>query len=504
MRLSNLFVLFILFATQLSYAQKPPSVSTSVTSHNPISIKPLPFSFQPGFIKDEYLDLMLVSARAVTDSQYFQQYPLPQFFTRIYQSNAMGLDNSWNLWVSQNAESAVINLRGTTSDSKSWLENFYAAMVPAKGALTLNHQTKFSYHLADHPQAGVHAGWLLGMAFLYQDIKPKMDSLMRSGTKNFYIVGHSQGGGIAFLLTSFLRKLQKADSLPSNIQFKTYCSAAPKPGNLFFAYEFEQLTQEGWAFNVVNPYDWVPESPLSIQTVDDMNAINPFTRAPSFIRKEKAPKRWVLKRIYNKLVKPSKKAQRNYEKYLGKMAEKQVKKYIPEFIPQKYLSTSHYVRTGHSIVLVPDSLYSQQFSDSFFIFTHHTHASYIYLSKKLNIGLGTPNPLLQGEWQLSFISGVNGELDSLYKQRLPSIQFDIFKREITGNSSCNLFGLPLQAGISEISFLANMYMTRMHCQGMGEWYFLEKLRMVSHYSVSENELVFLLNGIPLLKFKKII
>jgi predicted esterase len=54
--------------------------------------------------------------------------------------------------------------------------------------------------------------------------------------KESYIMGHSQGGAIAYLLTAHLLSLQKENKIPSEIVFKTYCSAAPKPGNLHFAY----------------------------------------------------------------------------------------------------------------------------------------------------------------------------------------------------------------------------------------------------------------------------
>ncbi|HPN72156.1 MAG TPA: hypothetical protein PLZ32_21680, partial [Saprospiraceae bacterium] len=76
---------------------------------------------------------------------------------------------------------------------------------------------------------------------------PKIDSLYKTGTKEFLIMGHSQGGAIAYLMTSYLYNLQQLGQLPIDIKFKTYCSAAPKPGNLYYAYEYEAMTQGGWA-----------------------------------------------------------------------------------------------------------------------------------------------------------------------------------------------------------------------------------------------------------------
>jgi hypothetical protein len=61
-----------------------------------------------------------------------------------------------------------------------------------------------------------------------------------------------------------------------DIKFKTYCSAAPKPGNLYFSYDYEADNQIGWSFTVVNGADWVPELPVSIQSIGDFNKTNPF------------------------------------------------------------------------------------------------------------------------------------------------------------------------------------------------------------------------------------
>jgi hypothetical protein len=44
----------------------------------------------------------------------------------------MGLDNRWDLNKGTQNNIALINIRGTPTDPESWLENFYAAMVPAK------------------------------------------------------------------------------------------------------------------------------------------------------------------------------------------------------------------------------------------------------------------------------------------------------------------------------------------------------------------------------------
>ncbi|WP_052323916.1 lipase family protein [Flavihumibacter sp. ZG627] len=368
----------------------------SLTALNSIPYCLLPFIFlllaglpcraqllQPGFDKAEYLELMKISARSTNSPAYYDTFPAPQEFQQVYKSSIMGLDNYWDLW-SNGKGKAVISIRGTTTNAVSWLANVYAAMVPAKGELQLEDDFRFSYSLAENPRAAVHVGWLVSTAYLARDIVPKIDSAVKSGTSDFIIVGHSQGGAIAYLLTSYLYGLQRQSAIPSTIRFKTYCSAAPKPGNLYYAYDYEAMTFGGWAFNVVNAADWVPESPISIQTLQDFNNTNPFADKKALVKKQKFPNNLVLKHVYNQLNNPSRRAGRRYQKYLGKMASKFVKKQIPGYQPPAYINSNNYVRTGHMIALAADADYYTRFPDSKEnIFAHHLHNAYMYLAAKL-------------------------------------------------------------------------------------------------------------------------
>ena len=171
--------------------------------------------------------------------------------------------------------------------------------------------------------------------------------------------------------------------LPGDIRFKTYCSAGPKPGNLYFAYEYEAITQGGWAFNVVNAADWVPEVPLTVQTVKDFNNTNPFVNAQSIIKNQGFFKRLVLGHVYRTMTSPSFKAQRRYQKYLGKLSSKTIRGQLKTFIPPSYFPSSDYVRTGAYIVLLPDAEYYRKFPDSKQdVFVHHFHQPYLYLLGK--------------------------------------------------------------------------------------------------------------------------
>ncbi|KAB7732659.1 META domain-containing protein [Rudanella paleaurantiibacter] len=464
-------------------------------------------SLQPGFDPAEYIELMKVSAR-FGDSTYVASYPAPQRFKPVYRSPIVGLDNRWDLWT-DNAQTAVISLRGTTANSTSWLANFYAAMVPAKGDLQISDTETFAYNLAENPKAAVHVGWLVATAFLSKDILPKLDSSYQKGVRNILVMGHSQGGAIAYLLTAHLYNLQKSGRLPADMRLKTYCSAGPKPGNLYFAYEYEAMTQGGWGFNVVNSADWVPEVPLSIQTLNDFNVTNPFSGAPDVIKKQKLLNRIVLKHVYNNLTKPALKAQRNYQKYLGTIASKTVRKNLNGYVAPEYYNSNHYVRTGQTIVLRADSAYFVKYPESKEkIFAHHFHPPYLFLTERQFLGAaqtgaaGKNTGALGGSWELNYISGPRIAFGGLYPEQKPTLTFGTDGR-LSGNTSCNAFNGPVTVSGNGIRFADSMAMTRKMCPGEGETVFLNTLKRVNRYALSDpNTLVLLTDDVAVMRFTR--
>jgi len=331
----------------------------------------------PGFDKKEYYELLKINIQH-SDSLYNPNLPSPEFFNRIYRSKEIGLDNRWELWTSEDS-TAVISIRGTIMNSVSWEENFYAAMVPASGQLTLSEDYTFTYNLSNHPRAAVHAGWLIGTAFIAREAISKIDSLNKLGFNNVIITGHSQGGAIATLLTSHFLAEQKKGNLSNNITLKTYASASPKVGNLYYAYSYENQTSEGWAFNVVNSADWVPEGPFSVQTVNDYNVSNPFNSIDSELATLPILKRMAAKKIYKNLSKPALKANRRYQKYLGKMIGKHIKKTLPGYVQPQYFDSNNYTRVGQQIVLYAEQDYYNIFPEESVVWNHHRFEAYIYL-----------------------------------------------------------------------------------------------------------------------------
>lgn len=400
---------------------------------------------KPGFDPEEYMELLHVSVATVGDSAYSARHSPSSRYAMIYKSQPMALDNSWDLWTDPQGV-AVISIRGTTLKTESWLENFYAAMLPAQGEMTLNTEgKKFAYALAPDPRAGVHAGWLIGMAFLSQDILPRIDSLHHHGVREFIIFGHSQGGSIAYLLTAHLLSLQAQGTLASDIQLKTYCSAGPKPGNLFFAHHYESLTQNGWAYNVVSSLDWVPQVPISIQTIDDFSTTNPFRNAGAMIKAQKMPNRLVMKHVYKKLDKPTRKAQKNYEKYLGDMTSKMVVKVLPGLEIPPFMHSNHYVRTGNLIVLTPNEAYLDTYpEDSEAIFTHHIHAPYMmlmeqnFLLKQLKQNSDDEPAVmrLHDTWALESMGGKDIDVNQFSGTR-PYLELYPKENKLSGYGGCN-------------------------------------------------------------------
>ena len=339
-------------------------------------------NLKAGFDKTEYIELLKAYSRW-GDSNFYAGIEKSKKFKQVYRAPVVGLDNCWELYKSED-NIAVISIRGTTKNATSWLVNMYAAMAPAKGSIHLSDSLEFSYELAKDSKAAVHVGWLIATAFLSPDIIAKIESNYQTGTKDFIIMGHSQGGAIAYLLTSHLRQLQESGKLPKDVRFKTYCSAAPKPGNLYYAYEYEHQTAGGWSYNVVNTVDWVPETPISIQTIDDFNNTNPLGFIDVLIKKQKFPKKLLARKVYNQLTKHPIKAQKKYEKYLGDMASKFVTKQYPQFKAPEYYNSNNYVRVGTFIILKPDESYYQNYPEnSKQYFTHHGIKPYILLAEKL-------------------------------------------------------------------------------------------------------------------------
>ncbi len=341
---------------------------------------------KPGFNGNEYTDMLAINFQRFDSAIVNPKIPVSSTYTIAYRSEEVGLKNRWNMWYRNDHKVAVISLRGTINELASWMENYYAAMIPATGSLQINDSTIFNYQLAADSKAHVHAGWVVGLAHLAPSITEQIKLAYQKGIHEFIIIGHSQGGALATLTRSYLFYSTEKGELPKDIVYKTYCSAAPKVGNLFYAYDFDFITRNGWGFTIVNAADWVPETLFSVQTLTDFNPLNPFTNVDDVIKKQSFFKRMYIKHKYNKLKNGVRTAQERFEKTLGGLVYKFVKQSLPQLKEPDYVHDNNYQRTGTPIVLQPDEAYYAMYpNETTNIFQHHMFAAYYMLAKKYYI-----------------------------------------------------------------------------------------------------------------------
>ena len=308
-------------------------------------------------------------------------YLLTQY-KNVYRSPEMGLTNQWALYFNEENQIAELVIRGSVNRGISWLANYYAAMVPANGTFYLTPDQPVTYQFSADEKASVHAGWAIASVYLLQDIKPKIDSLYQANHKEIIISGHSQGGVIAYLITAQLYQWQKDNILPQDIRFKTYTLAAPKPGNLYFAYQYEKEMNQ-WSYSVVNTQDWVPEVPPTTQRFQDFTPVSPFSQENinKGIKKISWPKRWFARAIFNRVNNPTEKSVKRYAKLLGPFLFKQIQKTLPDLQEPIYRQESNYNRCGNPIVLdgLQNEAYQKRFNNPDNTMSHHLPNAYLYL-----------------------------------------------------------------------------------------------------------------------------
>ena len=181
---------------------------------------------------------------------------IPRGYKRVYTSKVQGLDNLFQVYKGKGF--GVLSIRGSTAEKDSWLENFYADMIPAKGTIIISgveHQYKF----AEDDSAAVHSGYAYAIACLSKDLLGQIKRLNQEGIYRIYITGHSQGGALAQLLTAYLRY---HEGISSRNVFKTYAFASPMAGDVDFANEYAKA-HAGMSYNIINPADKIPKFPLS-------------------------------------------------------------------------------------------------------------------------------------------------------------------------------------------------------------------------------------------------
>lgn len=335
---------------------------------------------QPTFNAQEYIDVLKLEW-AHQDSGYVPP-SIPNNYKRIYRSPEVGLKNKFDVWL-RDDNVAVICIRYTVAGGPSWLENFYSGMIKAKGSLEFNGK-KTEYTFSNDDKALVHHGWAIGACAIAPLIADKVNELYQSNVKEFIIVGHSQGAALSYLVRSYLEYLPQ-NKIPKDVTYKLYCSAAPKPGNIHYAYDFDFITRNGWAYRIINSEDWVPVTPFTTQVIDDLPPINPFSKRKDIFKKrvKKPVVRAYVNHAINDMEGSAKKTNKKYKKYLTKRMNKYVKKNLPDYKTTKVQNTNYYVAAGTPIILKADATYLAKYKyDGLNVFIHHMFETYIYLTEQ--------------------------------------------------------------------------------------------------------------------------
>ena len=268
---------------------------------------------------------------------------MPPAYRKEYSSGIYGMDNKYQIYIKDKL--AIINLRGSTDQKISWLENIYFAMIPAKGSITISGD-KFNYCFAKDPLAAVHAGYALGIAYMHNDIVYHINNLNKDGIYDIMITGHSQGGSLANMLRAYL------ENLPDNVlskknKYKTYSFAAPKVGNKVFASEYyHRYASTGSSYNIINPADVIPTLPPGY---NDSNYVSDNLKKVLFNRESFSLKDLITDGAANlledKIVKLS--------SFLGNSTSGQISNDLGQVVLPHYTKDVNYHRLGNIVEISP-------------------------------------------------------------------------------------------------------------------------------------------------------
>ncbi len=185
---------------------------------------------------------------------------LPDGYQKMYTSPAYGMDNLFQVYVHGNT--GIINLRGSTAQQVSWMENLYASMIPVQDKIIID-GNNFSYQVGKDTAGAVHAGYMLAVYYLKDDLLRQIKALNDRHIYSIIITGHSQGGALAQLARAYFHYLP-ASELSKKNQFKVYAFANPMIGNQAFCREYSRtFCQPEMSYVLHNPNDLVPRMPVS-------------------------------------------------------------------------------------------------------------------------------------------------------------------------------------------------------------------------------------------------
>lgn len=111
--------------------------------------------------------------------------------------------------------------------------------------------------------------------------------------------------------------------------------------------------------------------------------------------------------------------------------------------------------------------------------------------------------LLDGNWELNYISGPRIAFNGLYPDKKPIIHFNLPEKELGGNTTCNGFSSKIIMEGNKISIAEPFAKTMIFCEGGGETTFLMMLKKVNRFAVTAgNTLTFLIDDVAIMRFTK--
>lgn len=109
--------------------------------------------------------------------------------------------------------------------------------------------------------------------------------------------------------------------------------------------------------------------------------------------------------------------------------------------------------------------------------------------------------VLNGTWEVDYLSGTRIALNGLFPNKKPTITFDLPSTKANGNSSCNNYNVSFTISGNKIKFGPPMS-TKMACKGGGEAAFFRTLETVTQYSVSDSTLNLIMGDTAMIRLTK--
>lgn len=112
---------------------------------------------------------------------------------------------------------------------------------------------------------------------------------------------------------------------------------------------------------------------------------------------------------------------------------------------------------------------------------------------------------LEGNWELSYISGPRIAFDGLYPNQRPDITFNLKENRVMGRNSCNNYSGKVKVEGNTIDFDEDgMVSTKMFCEGEGESIYMNTLNKVNAYTITDGgkTLSLLVGDVEMMRFER--